>query len=132
MMRYMLEAKTKNVTIFVKSDSAQVVSILKTDKETNLAMIRASVQFLRDNGKQVIADMEHFFDGYARDPKYAKQCILAAIEAGAQTVVLCETNGGKMPRDIERIIDSLFSDHEIQEAFSKKKIVLGFHPHADR
>ena len=65
--------------------------------EENLAMIRYTVSFLKEQGRMVIFDAEHFFDGYRSHPDYARQAVLAAREAGADRVVLCDTNGGTFP-----------------------------------
>lgn len=130
-MKDILGTNMDNVTIFVKSDISQVEHIIKTSWDHNLEMIRASVEHLRSQGKNVIVDMEHFFDGFKRDPEYAKECILAAIDAGAQTIVLCETVGGKFAADIDFQLTKLFSDEKIQQAFSSNHVVLGFHPHND-
>ena len=78
----------------------QVTQVLEVELEQNLAMIRESIEHLRRHGRRVFFDAEHFFDGYAENPEYAVQTIRAAAEAGAEYVVLCDTNGGTLPVDI--------------------------------
>jgi 2-isopropylmalate synthase len=99
----LIEANTPVVTIFGKTWLLHVTEILKTIPETNLAMIRESVAFLKSKGKEVIYDAEHFFDGYVTDPEYALNTLTAAIEGGAETITLCDTNGGKMVEEVKSI-----------------------------
>ncbi len=98
----LLEAGTAIVTVFGKSSRFQVVEVLRATAEENLAMIADTVGFLRGHGRRVIYDAEHFFDGFAADPAYALATVAAAACAGADTVVLCDTNGGALPWDVER------------------------------
>ena len=91
------DAPVSTVCIFGKSWGYQVENVLRTTKEENLAMIRDSVAFLTGAGKRVIFDAEHFFDGYSDDADYALSALRTAWEAGADTVVLCDTNGGMLP-----------------------------------
>lgn len=85
------------VTIYGKSWLRQVTEVLGTTAEENLAMIRDTIVFLRDAGKHVFFDAEHFFDGYSDNPAYAMAVLGAALDAGAETLILCDTNGGMMP-----------------------------------
>ena len=71
--------------------------MLRTTLPDNLRIIEASVAYLREQGKRVIYDAEHFFDGYKADPDYALQTLRAAVRGGAERVVLCDTNGGTLP-----------------------------------
>jgi 2-isopropylmalate synthase len=96
----LLEAGTPAVTLVGKSSAFQVTEVLETTLEENLAMIRESIAYLVGKGRRVFFDAEHFFDGYAADPEYAIACIRAAAEAGAEAVVLCDTNGGTLPVDV--------------------------------
>jgi 2-isopropylmalate synthase len=80
-----------------------VTEVLRTTPEENLAMIADSVRYLKDYGKDVVYDAEHFFDGYKDDPEYAISTLRAAAEAGADCLVLCETNGGALPEEIAKI-----------------------------
>jgi 2-isopropylmalate synthase len=84
-------------TLVGKTWALHLEKVVKVDREENLRMIAESVAFLRAQGKRVIYDAEHFFDGYADDRDYALQCLRAAVEAGAETVVCCDTNGGTLP-----------------------------------
>src|SRR5581483_2692396 len=95
-LRALVDAGTTVMTIVGKADDRHVAEILETTPEENLAMIADSVRYLKSHGLTVFLDAEHFFDGYASDPKYAMQCVKAAADAGADSVVLCDTNGGTM------------------------------------
>jgi 2-isopropylmalate synthase len=96
-MRALLAAETPGVTIVGKTSPYQVQKVLSVSLEENLAMIADSVRLLRQAGRQVIYDAEHFFDAYRADPQYALKTLLAAQEAGASVLCLCDTNGGSMP-----------------------------------
>jgi 2-isopropylmalate synthase len=100
-LKAMLEAGTKVCTLFGKSSTLHVTEVLRTTLEENLAMIEESVRFLVSEKRRVIYDAEHFFDGYKADPSYAVETLRAAMRGGAETVVLCDTNGGGLPWDIE-------------------------------
>lgn len=100
-LRALLAAETPVVTIFGKSWDLHVTHALRTSLEENLAMIRESVAFLAAHGREVIYDAEHFFDGYRRNPEYAWATLQAAREGGARWIVLCDTNGGTLPHEIE-------------------------------
>ncbi|NLS96787.1 MAG: citramalate synthase [Planctomycetaceae bacterium] len=102
-LKALVDSGAKTITIVGKSSSFQAIEILRTTLEENLAMIAESVAFLREAGREVIFDAEHFFDGYKLQPEYALRAIGAAAEAGASTVVLCDTNGGSMPEEIAEI-----------------------------
>jgi 2-isopropylmalate synthase len=84
-------------TIVGKTWSLHLEKVTKVSPGENLAMINESVAFLRSEGKRVIYDAEHFFDGYGEDPAYALECLAAAVDGGAETVVLCDTNGATLP-----------------------------------
>lgn len=103
-VQMLLECETPVVTVFGKSWTLHVFDVLRTTLDENLAMIADTVAYLKAAGKEVIYDAEHFFDGYRADPAYALRTLWAAAEAGADCLVLCDTNGGTMPWDIERII----------------------------
>ena len=110
--------------VFGKSSLYHVKEVLRTTPEENIRMIKDSVRFLREAGKEVIFDAEHFFDGYAADVGYAKAVCLAAIEAGASVVCLCETNGGAMPRDIASATGAIAS-------LASGRCAIGIHCHDD-
>lgn len=99
----LLAAETPVVTIFGKSWEMQVLEVLRTTVEENRAMIRETVAHLVANGREVIYDAEHFFDGYKDSPEHALASIQAAAEGGAAFVVLCDTNGGTLPSEILQI-----------------------------
>jgi 2-isopropylmalate synthase len=103
-MKSLLDAQTPVVTFVGKSSEFQAKTVLSVTAEENLEMIADSVRFMRDAGRTVIFDAEHFFDAYQQNPDYALRAIGAAREAGAQTVVLCDTNGGTMPEAIEAAV----------------------------
>ena len=102
-VRLLLEAQTPVVTIFGKTWLLHVKEELRTTPDENLAMIGDTVRFLKDEGRFVIYDAEHGFDGYKDDPEYALATWLAAEKAGADFVVLCDTNGGTLSREISAI-----------------------------
>lgn len=118
----LVNTKSKTVTIFGKSWDAHVTTVLKTSLEENLRMIADSVGFLKKKKKEVFFDAEHFFDGYKINPEYALKAIRTAQNAGADAIVLCDTNGGTLTSEIKTIIT------EIKEHIS---IPLGIHVHND-
>jgi 2-isopropylmalate synthase len=87
-------------TLVGKTWTLHLDKLVKVDREENLRMIEESIAFLRGAGKRVIYDAEHFFDGYRAEPDYALRCIVAAAEAGAETVTLCDTNGSSLPSQV--------------------------------
>jgi 2-isopropylmalate synthase len=97
-------------TIFGKTWNLHVTDVLHTTLKDNLRIIEQSVAFLRAEDRRVIYDAEHFFQGYKADPGYALETLNAAIRGGAETVVLCDTNGGTMPWEVETIIRELRRD----------------------
>ena len=117
-----LESETPAVTLVGKSSAAQVREVLETTEEENLAMIADSVRLLVEQGREVVFDAEHFFDGYADDPRYAIATLRAAAGAGAGTVTLCDTNGGSMPGAIVE---------GVGEALRAVDCAIGIHVHND-
>jgi len=106
-IKALLDSQTPVCTIFGKTWTLHVKEVLLTTNEDNLRIIEQSVAYLKSNGKRVIYDAEHFFDGYKADTSYALETLFAAIRGGAETVVLCDTNGGTLPWEVERIIRDL-------------------------
>jgi len=106
-IKALLDSQTPVCTIFGKTWTLHVKEVLLTTNEDNLRIIEQSVAYLKANGKRVIYDAEHFFDGYKADSSYALETLRAAVHGGAETVVLCDTNGGTLPWDVERIICEL-------------------------
>lgn len=100
----LLEAKADAICFVAKSSAYQVRVALETTKDENLASIRDSVAAAKAAGREVMLDCEHFFDGYKEDASFALACAKAAYDAGARWVVLCDTNGGTMPNEIEAIV----------------------------
>ena len=103
----LLDARTDVITLVGKSWGYHVDEALRTSRAENVAMVADSVRHLRAQGRRVMFDAEHFFDGWARDRDYAREVVVAAAEAGAEAVVLCDTNGGAMPWDVAEIVDEM-------------------------
>jgi len=103
LMRQMLEAETPVITIVGKTWLLHVTEVLRATPDENLAMIADTVKFFKSHGKTVIYDAEHSFDGYKNEPEYALATWRAAEQAGAECIVLCDTNGGCLPTEISRI-----------------------------
>ncbi len=103
LMRQVLEAQTPVVTIVGKTWLLHVTEVLRAKPDENLGMIGDTIRFLKDHGKTVVYDAEHSFDGYTDEPEYALATWQAAEKAGADCVVLCDTNGGRLPSEIARI-----------------------------
>lgn len=121
-IKALLDSHTPVCTIFGKTWTLHVKEVLQTTCEDNLRIIEQSVSYLKSNGKRVIYDAEHFFDGFKADSVYALETLRAAIRGGAETVVLCDTNGGTMPWEVESIV------HRVKEAVSHP---FGIHTHND-
>jgi len=117
-------------TIVGKTWAAHLEKIVKVSREENLEMISGTVAFLRDAGKRVIYDAEHFFDGYRDDPGYALQCLRAALDAGAERVVLCDTNGSTLPPQIADAVRGV--KEQLPDAARGTEPKLGIHCHNDR
>jgi len=121
-LQALLDARTPVCTVFGKSWTLHVTDVLRTTLEENLRMIEESVAYLLSQGKQVIYDAEHFFDGYKANREYAMQTLYAAARGGTKMIVLCDTNGGTMPWEISEIT------REIRQAVD---IPIGIHTHND-
>jgi 2-isopropylmalate synthase len=100
-LRILAESFAPVCTLVGKTWTLHLEKLVKVDREENLRMIAESIAFLVDQGKRVIYDAEHFFDGWRAEPDYALRCLRAAAEAGAETVVLCDTNGSSLPHEVE-------------------------------
>ncbi len=124
MLAKVLEAGTRWVTVFGKSWDLHVREVLRTSLEENLDMIYDTIRFFREHGIHVIFDAEHFFDGFRENPEYAMRVVKTAIEAGAERIVLADTNGGMLPHRVysvvRRVMDEIGS-----------KTVVGLHMHND-
>ena len=106
-IKALIDSHTPVCTIFGKTWTLHVKEVLQTTLEDNLRIIEQSVAYLKTSGKRVIYDAEHFFDGYKADSSYALETLKAAIRGGAETVVLCDTNGGTLPWELEQIVCEL-------------------------
>ncbi|MFG1480566.1 citramalate synthase [Xanthobacter sp. V4C-4] len=119
----LLEAKADAICFVAKASAYQVRVALETTRDENLASIRDSVAAAVGAGREALVDCEHFFDGYKEDPDFALACARAAFEAGARWVVLCDTNGGTLPHEVEAIVRAVVAvvpgDH------------VGIHAHND-
>jgi 2-isopropylmalate synthase len=119
----LLEARADAICFVAKSSAYQVRVALETTNEENLASIRDSVKAAKAAGREVMLDCEHFFDGYKENPEFALACAKAAYDSGARWVVLCDTNGGTMPHEVETIVGEVIKqipgDH------------VGIHAHND-
>ncbi|MDQ6719928.1 MAG: citramalate synthase [Candidatus Dormibacteraeota bacterium] len=114
-------------TLVGKSDPWQVRTVLQTTATENLDMVRDSVTYGVAQGREVIFDAEHFFDGFARDAEYAVEVCLVAARAGASWVVLCDTNGGSLPADVSRGVEAV--KHGLSEL--DRPVGVGIHCHND-
>jgi 2-isopropylmalate synthase len=125
-VKALLESHTPVVTIFGKTWDLHVEQVMENTLEENLAMIRDTVQYLKQKDREVIYDAEHFFDGYRNNPAYALDTLRAALEGGADAIVLCDTNGGSLPFDVET------ATKEVQHLLNGNDAVqLGIHTHND-
>jgi 2-isopropylmalate synthase len=118
----LLAAETPIVTLVGKAWTLHVDEALRTTRAENLAMVADSVAYMAAAGRRVVFDAEHFFDGYQADRGYALEVLAAAAEAGADTLVLCDTNGGTLPDDVGRIV---------AEVSDRSRTAIGVHFHND-
>ena len=118
----LLEAETPVVTIFGKTWDLHVTEALGATLAQNLEMIEDSIAYLKAQGKMVIYDAEHFFDGYKADSEYALKTLRAAVNGGAERLVLCDTNGGSLPD---------FVAERVKEVLAKFGVRVGVHTHND-
>ena len=121
-MQGLLLAETHTVTLFGKSWTLHVTEALGTTLSKNVELIGDSIEYLRSHGRRVFYDAEHFFDGYKTDPDYALLTVKKAAEAGAERIILCDTNGGSMPWEIRDIFEAVKRDCAVP---------LGIHAHND-
>jgi 2-isopropylmalate synthase len=122
-LQTLIAADTPVCTIFGKTWNMHVTDVLRTSLEENLRMVEESVAFLRQSERRVIYDAEHFFDGYKSDAGYAIETLRAAASGGAETLVLCDTNGGSMPWEVEEMIKA------VKKSLPDAR--LGIHAHND-
>jgi 2-isopropylmalate synthase len=136
-VQLLLDANTPVVTIFGKTWDLHVTEVLRTSLEENLRMIRETVRHLKQHGKEVVYDAEHFFDGYRANPEYALSTLKAAILGGADSIVLCDTNGGSLPWQVGEAVDTVMAevlgrpDPLPPRPSPLAHITLGIHAHND-
>jgi 2-isopropylmalate synthase len=128
-LRELVAAETPVVTIFGKSWLLHVVEVLGATPQENLDMIADSIGFIVDRGREAVYDAEHFFDGYRADRDYAVSTLRAAREAGARTLVLCDTNGGTLTDDLTRIVADVRGALEADPG--APAVTWGIHTHND-
>lgn len=128
MLQAILAAGTRWVTIFGKSWDLHVTEGLQTSLDENLAMIQDSIEYLTSQGRRVIYDAEHWFDGYKNNSDYALKTLQAALNAGAEWLVLCDTNGGCLPHEITQVVRDVIEALKLRNQDSPK---LGIHTHND-
>jgi 2-isopropylmalate synthase len=118
----LLRTDLETITIFGKSWDLHATEILGISLDENVWLIEDSVSYLKKQGRRVIYDAEHFFDGYKKNPQYALRTIHAAVRGGADVVVFCDTNGGSLPNEVHRIVT---------EAMKDLSVPTGIHTHND-
>ncbi|MDR2576153.1 MAG: citramalate synthase [Treponema sp.] len=122
----LLDAQTQAVVIFGKSWDFHVTEVLRVTHEENLAMIAETITFLKEKGRKVFYDAEHFFDGWKANPEYALTTLKTAMEAGAERIILCDTNGGTFPETIEKAVKEA-----VKIVCVNDNAFLGIHAHND-
>jgi len=124
-LRVLAECLAPVCTLVGKTWTLHLDKVVRVDRDENLRMIEESIAFLVGEGKRVIYDAEHFFDGHGEDPGYALRCLRAAADAGAETVVLCDTNGGSLPPRVAA------ATAEAVAALGENGVRVGIHCHND-
>ena len=125
-IKALLDSKAPTVCIVAKGNLWQVTDIIRASPKENLEMISDSVKYLTEMGLRVFVDLEHFFDGYKLDRDYSLKCCASAVESGAKGLVLCDTNGGSMPWEVEeitRVVTKHFG--------GENGVTVGIHAHND-
>ncbi|MDQ1403410.1 MAG: 2-isopropylmalate synthase [Actinomycetota bacterium] len=123
-LRHLVEAGTGTVCIVGKCWDYHVLEALETTLDEGVAMVSDSIAFLRSQGLSAMFDAEHFFDGYKRNPEFSLRVLEGAVTAGASTLVLCDTNGGSLPHEVERIVAEV-------SAYVGHDVAIGIHAHDD-
>jgi 2-isopropylmalate synthase len=126
-MKALLDAETSVVTIVGKTSSFHVAEVLGVSREENIAMIADTVGHLVQAGREVFYDAEHFFDGWKLDPAFAAETIVAAAQAGATRIVLCDTNGGTLPEEVAALVAAAAA----ALAAAGRPVAIGIHCHND-
>ena len=128
MLQPVLSAGTEWITLFGKSWDLHVTTGLQTTLAENLAMIDDTIRYFCSQGRRVIYDAEHWFDGYRANPDYALQTLAIAVTAGAEWLVLCDTNGGTLPQEVSAVVTIV---HTWLQSFPEPRPQLGIHTHND-
>ena len=132
-LQALLKAETPAVAIFGKTWDLHIKRVMNNTLKENLAMIRESVAYLKENDREVVYDAEHFFDGFKENSDYALDTLFAAIDAGAKFIVPCDTNGGSLPSEIQSIINEV--RRRLAEKYDTKPdalpVKIGIHTHND-
>lgn len=123
-LRVLVESFVPVCTLVGKTWSLHLEKVIKVDRDENLKMISDSISFLREQGKRVIYDAEHFFDAYEEDPEYAIRCLRAAADSGAENLSLCDTNGTSLPTRVAEV-----TAHVVRELGGQ--VEIGIHTHND-
>jgi 2-isopropylmalate synthase len=121
-LKALIDSKAAIITIFGKTWDFHVIEALRVSLEENLDIITNSISYLKRHVNKVFFDAEHFFDGFRGNPEYAIRCLSAAQDAGADCLVLCDTNGGRLPNEVRSIVDSVIKT---------VRIPVGIHVHND-
>ena len=121
-VKALMDAGTSAVAVFGKAWDLHALEVIGTTLEENLSMIYDTLLYLKQSGREVIFDAEHFFDGYKANPDYALEVLKTAARAGADTIVLCDTNGGTMPHELEEAVKASLAAVDVK---------LGIHAHND-
>ncbi len=134
-VQLLIDAQTPVITIFGKTWDLHVTEVLRTTLEENLRMIGETVRYLKQQGKEVVYDAEHFFDGYRANPEYALATLKAAILGGAGSIVLCDTNGGGLPWQIgaavDEVMETVLGRGPGESGGGLAHVSLGIHAHND-
>jgi len=123
-LQHLLDANTSAVCIVAKSSAYHVTEALQTSLDEGASMIADSVEFLHGHGRRVLVDMEHFFDGFKVNPEFSYRALEAAVLKGASHVVLCDTNGGSLPHEVEEIV-------RVVHGHIGNDVIIGIHCHDD-
>ncbi|MBW1696146.1 MAG: citramalate synthase [Deltaproteobacteria bacterium] len=126
----LLESETPVVAVVGKSWDLHVQQVMDNSLEENLSMIRRTIVYLKQNQREVFFDAEHFFDGYKDNREYATDTLLVAIEAGADAIVLCDTNGGSLPFEVEQTVGTI-RNLLLEKYGNTLQVKLGIHTHND-
>lgn len=131
----LIESGAPTICIVAKAHLWQVTDIIRAGPDENLQMIFDSVSYLKQVGREVMVDLEHYFDGFKFDKEYTLKCCKAAIEGGAKVLVMCDTNGGSMPWEVDQITrETIATCDELEsEVFGPgdKRVTFGMHAHND-